>query len=131
MQKVLGHMPKTGMAYARELGAVPAPSPQLRAQGEGAERKRVGKVGQGLIGCQGHCSDSIIPSWKESIFVLNLMASNFQDVAGSLDFSGACLFTRFLGLGTEGCERKLLKRDTKAKQKASRTLLTPIFSWKL
>lgn len=41
--------------------------------------------------------------------MFNLMASDFQDVAGSLDISGACLFTRLLDLGTEEFERKLLK----------------------
>ena len=111
---------KGGMDLHRRAGAVPSP-PQHGARWErwGAERKRVGKVGWELIESQGHCSDSVIPSWKESVFVLNLVASDFQDVAGSLDHSGACLFTRLLGPGTEGCERKLLKWDTReAKGKA-------------
>lgn len=57
----------------RRVGAGPAP-PQLGACGQGAERKRVGKAGQGLIESQGRYSDSVIPSWKESGFVLNLVA---------------------------------------------------------
>lgn len=80
----------------------------------------MGKVGQGLIECQGHYCGSVIASWKEIIFVLNLMPPDFQDVAGSLELSGACLFTRLLGPGTEGCERKSLKWDTRRNQKQSK-----------
>lgn len=73
----------------------------------------MGEVERELTESQGRCSDSVIPSWKESVFVFNLVASGFQDVAGSLHLSRACLFTRFLGPGTEGCERRLLQWDTK------------------
>lgn len=96
---------------------------RVRQGREDAERKRVGKVEGELTESQGRCSDSVIPSWKESCFVLNLVASGFQDVAGSLDLSGACLFTRFLGPGTEGCERKLPQWDTKRNQRAFKILL--------
>lgn len=41
---------------------------------------------------------SFLPG-KRAFFVLNLVASDFQDVAGSLDLSEACLFTRLLGQG--------------------------------
>lgn len=49
-------------------GAGLAP-PQLGARGGlGEQRKRMGKAVQRLIESQGHHSDSVIPSWKESIF---------------------------------------------------------------
>lgn len=113
---------------------IPAPTPQPAVRRWGTERERVGKLGRGLIGSQGRCSDSVTPSWKESVSVLNLVASYFQDVAGSLALSRACLFTRFLSSGTEGCEEITQvghKEKPKAQQKASRMLLTHNFPWKL
>lgn len=66
---------------------------------------------------------------REHFFVLNLVASDFQDVAGSLDLSEACLFTRLLGQGQKdvrGNYSSGTQRETKGKARAFKRLLTHI-----
>lgn len=60
------------MDLRRRAGVVPGPPPHRACGGRGREdpeRKRVGKVERELTESQGHCSDSVIPSWKESVFL--------------------------------------------------------------
>lgn len=61
---------QNGLAQESRGGPGPSTAQGMRRQGEGGPREeKVGKVERQLTESQGHCSDSVIPSWKESVFL--------------------------------------------------------------
>lgn len=102
-----------------ESGANPEPSKRPEVTEQEERGREWGKVELGLIACQSPCSGSATPSWKEVCGggLRRTSLPGFPDVAGSLEISGVCLFTRLEGPRTEGCEWKLFEVGHKEKPK--------------
>lgn len=83
---------------------------------------------------QVHCSGSVISSWKERFFVLNLMASDFRMLLAPYSSLGPAYLPGSWAQGQKDARGNYssgTQRETKGRAKALKMLLTHIFQCKL